>query len=186
MENTFDRDIIPAHEAERLEALKSLGILHTAPEESFDRIARLTAQIFNTPIALISFVAEEEVFFKANVGMGKARYTSRGISLCSLAILSSEVTVFENPTDEPCLLSNPLVHGNFGLRFYAAAPLITGNGHAIGSICIVDKKPRYFHEEQKLMLQNIAAIVMEQLEARIALQAMRAMPYSEVWLSTPE
>ena len=175
MENTFGKDIIPVDEPERLESLKSLHILHTAPEESFDRIARLTAQIFNTPIALISFVAGEEVFFKANVGMGSTRYTSRGISLCSLAILSNEVTVFENPLEEPCLLSNPLVTGKFGLRFYAAAPLITGRGHAIGSVCIVDKKPRYFNEEQKQMLQNIAAIVMEQVEARIALQAMNGM-----------
>src|SRR5688572_16439291 len=141
MENTFGINIIPANDQERLEALRRFQILDTPPEESFDRLAKLTAQIFNTPIALISFVAEDQVFFKANKGMGTSRYTSRGISLCALAILNRDVTVFENPLEEPCLLANPLVNGKFGLRFYAAAPLVTRDGFAIGSLCIVDKKP---------------------------------------------
>ena len=177
MENTFGRNIIPLNEPERLQALRRLNILHTPPEASFDRIAKLSAQIFNTPIALISFVAEEEVFFKAAVGMGKTRYASRGVSLCSLAILSTEVTVFENPLEEPCLLSNPLVTGSFGLRFYAAAPLMV-EGLMIGSVCIVDKKPRYFNEDQKHMLQQVAAVVMDQLEGRMAAQAVNEMMLS--------
>ncbi|HXB10800.1 MAG TPA: GAF domain-containing protein, partial [Bacteroidia bacterium] len=111
MKNTFGIDIIPENELQRLEVLKRYKILDTPPEDAFNNIARLATQIFNVPISLISLVDSEEVFFKANVGMGNTKSTSRGISLCSLALLDPEVTVFENAPKEPCLLTNPLVAG---------------------------------------------------------------------------
>jgi len=78
----------------------------------------------------------------------------RGISLCSLAVLDPEPTIFEDATKEPCLLANPLVAGEFGLKFYAGAPLITPDGYNIGTVCVVDKKPRTFSElEQELLVQ---------------------------------
>ena len=125
MNNTFGKSIIPGNEVERLKALRSYNILHTLPEGFFNNLAHIIAKTFDTPIALISLVDEEEVFFKANVGMPGTEYVDRGVSLCSLAILDNQPTIFEDATNEPCLLANPLVAGNFGLRFYAGAPIIT-------------------------------------------------------------
>ena len=125
MNNTFGKPIIPGNEVERLKALRSYNILHTLPEGFFNNLAHIIAKTFDTPIALISLVDEEEVFFKANVGMPGTEYVDRGVSLCSLAILDNQPTIFEDATNEPCLLANPLVAGNFGLRFYAGAPIIT-------------------------------------------------------------
>lgn len=112
MKNTFGINIIPNNDPERIGALRRYNILGTPSEESFDDIARLATEIFEVPISLISLVDKEEVYFKANIGMGNAKKTSRGVSLCSLAVLKSEVTVFTNPLDEPCLLTNPNVIGD--------------------------------------------------------------------------
>jgi len=154
MNNTFGKPIIPDSEVERLKALRSYNILHTLPEGFFNNLAHIIAKTFDTPIALISLVDEEQVFFKANVGMLGTEYVDRGVSLCSLAILDNQPTIFEDATNEPCLLANPLVAGDFGLRFYAGAPIITPDGHKIGTVCVVDKKPRIFSDrEQELLIQ---------------------------------
>ena len=168
MKNTFGIDIIPENELQRLEVLKRYKILDTPPEDAFNNIARLATQIFNVPISLISLVDSEEVFFKANVGMGNTKSTSRGISLCSLALLDPEVTVFENAPKEPCLLTNPLVAGEFGLKFYAGAPLITHDGFLIGTMCIVDKITKEFTLKDREILKGLAAIVMDEIELRLS------------------
>ncbi len=171
MKNTFGKSIIPANEQERLLALERYAIVNTLPEESFNHIANMVGRIFNVPIALVSFVSKEEVFFKANFGFPEHKHMDRGVSLCSLAVLDDDVTVFENALIEPCLLANPLVQGKFGLRFYAAAPLKTADGYNIGSVCIVDTKQRFFSKEQTLLLADFAQIVMDLLNLRrIALQ----------------
>ncbi|WP_017731559.1 GAF domain-containing protein [Nafulsella turpanensis] len=167
MENSFGRPIIPENETERLTRLYSYGLTDTYEElGSFKHIASMAAHIFRTPIALVSFVDEKQVIFKANVGMEGTRQVSRGISLCSLSILQEEVTVFENAREEACLLANPLVTGDFGLQFYAAAPLQTPDGYRIGSVCIVDKKPRKFSDAEQELLQGLASAVMEELEEK--------------------
>src|SRR5687767_6651357 len=122
MTNSFGKDIIPKNEEIRLKTLESYKILNTLPEGFFNNLAHIVAKTFDTPIALISLVGKDEVFFKANVGMPNVTHTDRGISLCSLAILDNDPTVFEDAEKEPCLLSNPLVAGEFGLKFYAGAP----------------------------------------------------------------
>ncbi|MGZ8545654.1 MAG: GAF domain-containing protein, partial [Flavisolibacter sp.] len=169
-ENTFAIDIIPSNENERLAALRSYNLLNSPPEEAFQNLVNLVAEYFNVPIALISLVDEKEVFFKAGVGMDGVRKTSRGVSLCSLAILSDETTVIDNPAGDPCLMTNPLVHGAFGLRFYAAAPLITPNGYRIGAVCIVDKKERRFSQKHEEQLKRFSKIVMHEMELRFAVQ----------------
>ena len=166
IENTFGMNIVPENEAQRLEALKRYRITNTPSEECFDGIARLGAQIFNAPISLLSLVDAESVFFKANIGMGKATYANRGKSLCALAILDEKVTVFEDALKEPCLMSNPNVIGDFGLRFYAGAPLITHDGFMIGTLCIIDKKNRIFTESDRKILENLAKTAMDQIELR--------------------
>jgi signal transduction histidine kinase len=166
--NTFGKNIIPLNDAERLEALYSYNILDSPPEKAFDNLAHIIADDFDVPIALISLVDKNHVFFKANVGMNGVRRVERGISLCSLAILSNEPTIFEKPMEEPCLLANPLVQGAFGLRFYAGAPIITADGFNIGTVCIVDKKERHFTKRQEARLVRYAQAVMHEISIRQA------------------
>ncbi|CAD7797772.1 Sensor histidine kinase WalK [Chryseobacterium aquaeductus] len=166
IENTFGINIMPENEAERLEALKRYRITDSPSEESFDGIARLATQIFNVPISLLSLVDSESVFFKANIGMGKAKNANRGKSLCALAVLDKEVTVFEDALKEPCLMTNPNVIGDFGLRFYAGAPLITHDGFLIGTLCIIDQKTREFSTAERKILEGLAKAAMDQIELR--------------------
>ncbi|CAM3959277.1 PAS domain S-box-containing protein [Pedobacter westerhofensis] len=168
MENTFGMNIIPENDSQRIEALKRYQILDTPPENSFDNVARLATQIFKVPISLVSLVDAEQVYFKANIGMGRARTTSRGVSLCSLAVMQPEVTVFENAADEPCLLTNPNVAGDFGLKCYAGAPLTTHDGFLIGTLCIIDKTPRTFSDSDREILQSLAKIIMDEIELRLS------------------
>lgn len=168
--NTFDCNIISVNEKDRLNSLRSYNLLDSPPEEAFDNLVHLVADHFGVPIALISLVDKKEVFFKAGVGMGNVRSASRGVSLCSLAILSDEPTIIDNPADEPCLLANPLVHGAFGLRFYAAAPLITPDGYRIGAVCIVDKEMRRLNRKQEKQLVRFANVVMHEMELRRSVQ----------------
>jgi GAF domain-containing protein len=147
-------------------ALASYQILDTQPERFFNNLAEIMARCFDAPIALVSFVDKERVFFKANVGMPGVNDVPRGISLCSLAILDEGLTIFENAQKEPCLLANPLVAGEFGLRFYAGAPIITAQGYPIGTVCVVDKAPREFGTEDQDLLARFASSAMKAIEDR--------------------
>ncbi|RDV11958.1 GAF domain-containing protein [Pontibacter diazotrophicus] len=165
MDNTFGIPIIPDNEDERLAKLRSLHILDTYEENgTFKHIAAIASRMFNVPIALVNFVDKDYVVTKARVGVEGSTEVSRAISLCSLAVLRSDVTVFENAREEPCLLANPMVIGDFGLQFYAAAPLTTSDGYNIGAVCIVDKVPREFSGSDQKMLQTLAAAVMDDIE----------------------
>lgn len=166
IENTFGMNIVPENDAERLEVLHRYRITDTPSEKSFDGIARLATQIFDVPISLLSLVDTDSVFFKASIGMGQAKTANRGKSLCAIAILDKEVTVFEDALKEPCLMANPNVQGNFGLRFYAGAPLITHDGFLIGTLCIIDKKPRTFSASERKILEGLARTAMYQIELR--------------------
>ena len=163
MQNTFGIPIIPDNEEERVARLKQLQILDTPAEKSFDNVAAMAAHMFNVPIALVSFVDSDRVWFKANVGMEEVKEVSRGVSLCSLVVRNEDVSVFKNAPSEPCLLANPLVVGEFGLRFYAGAPIKTADGYTIGSVCVVDKEPRDFTEADQRVLQHLATIVEDEI-----------------------
>lgn len=164
MNNTFGIPIIPQNDKLRVEKLYEYEILDTQSEGSFKHVASLAAHIFKVPIALVSFVDAERVWFKANVGMEGVSEVDRGISLCSLSILNDDLTIIPDALEEPCLLANPLVAGSFGLRFYAAAPLTTDDGYNLGSVCIVDKEPRNLNGADKDMLAHMAKLVMKELE----------------------
>ena len=164
MNNTFGIPIIPIDDKLRIKKLHEYKILDTNSEGSFKHVASLAAHIFKVPIALVSFVDKDRVWFKANVGMEGVSEVDRGISLCSLSILNEDLTIFPDALEEPCLLANPLVTGSFGLRFYAAAPLITEDGYNLGSVCIVDKEPRELNVADKDMLAHLAELVMKELE----------------------
>jgi GAF domain-containing protein len=169
MENTFGKNIIPENDADRIRALYRYKLLDNLPERYFSNLARIIATTFNTPIALVSFVDQNEVTFPGNHGMPGTTHVPRGMSLCSLAILDEHPTVIENALEEPCLLSNPLVAGEFGLRFYAGAPIVTEDGYAIGAVCIVDKEPRTFQKQEENILNEFASAVMLELDARVQL-----------------
>ncbi|KAA3440749.1 GAF domain-containing protein [Rufibacter hautae] len=165
MKNTFGLPIIPENEEERLAKLHSLYILNTHREEgTFKHIASMAAHMFSVPIALVNFVDSEYVHTKGNAGLDTAPPVPRGTSLCSLAVLKNGATVFENALEEPCLLANPFVTGDLGLRFYAAAPLRTNDGFNIGALCLVDKEPRKFSESDQRVLESLASVVMENIE----------------------
>jgi GAF domain-containing protein len=169
MENTFGLQIIPENEETRLEKLRTLGILDSRHQyNSFQHVAEMAVRMFNTPIALVNFVDSESVFTKGSEGLEVTQPVPRGVSLCSLAILSNDVTVFENALEQPCLLANPMVTGEFGLRFSAAAPLTTSDGHTIGAICIVDKEPREFPKSEQKVLEHLASIIMSDIEKEVA------------------
>jgi len=166
MENTFGTEIILPNEPERLEALKRYRILGTYAEKSFKNIAKLVSDIFDASLAMISLVDAEEVHFGSNVGMDYA-IGPRGESFCSLTILKPEVNVIEDALQDPIVANNPLVCGDFGLRFYAGAPLITHDGYMIGTVCLIDTKPRKFNQRDRIILEGMATQVMEQIELRL-------------------
>ncbi|NVO31008.1 GAF domain-containing protein [Hymenobacter lapidiphilus] len=154
-------------EAARLQALKRYDILDTPRDGSMNRLAGLAARVFNMPIAIISLVDEDRIWFKSRHGLD-AEQIDRGGGLCDSAILSDEVYIVEDARNDPRTLANPLVAGEFGLRFYAAAPLQTHDGYRLGTFCLIDQKQRYLNENQKLVLQDMAAIAMDELELRLA------------------
>ena len=166
MPNSFGKPIIPPNEKLRLETLNSYVTLNGYPDKYFNRIAKIIAQTFKTPIALISLVGSETVEFKGNFGMENTKSADRGVSLCSLAILDDAPTIFEDAAKEPCLLNNPLVAGDFGLKFYAGVPLQTEDGINIGTVCIVDKEPRKMSENEIELLSRFSNDVMKELKYR--------------------
>lgn len=172
METNLGNSLIPENDQQRVEALKRYRIVGTSPEKYFDHISNLAALFFDLPIALINFVDTEEVFVKTSMDIqGAQSFTPRGSSLCSLAILSKEVTVFETlPCADPCFLSNSMLAAEIGFKFYAGAPLITPDGFCIGTICVMGYEKKKFTEKEKDMLQHLAQIVMDNIEMRINLR----------------
>ncbi len=152
-------------EKERLQALHKYEILDTLPEQEFDALTQLASFICGTPISLISLIDESRQWFKARVGM-QPQQTSRSISFCQHAILQENVYEVEDASKWDLYKENPLVTGNPNIRFYAGAPLITKEGFKLGTVCVIDDKPRTLTEEQKKALQTIAREVVSQLELR--------------------
>jgi signal transduction histidine kinase len=168
--NPSANELVPFDEAQRVNALREYELLNAPPDTFFQNIVHLAAQHYNVPIAVISFVDRDDVYLKGNVGMDGLDKVSRSFSLCSLAVQSCEPTVFTKPLEEPCLAGTPWIHNEFGLRFYAAAPLITAGGHIIGTIALVDKKEKPFSENQKNQLVKFAQMVMHDVELRLSVQ----------------
>lgn len=160
--------IIPVDDKERLKKLYSYEILDTPPEEAFDKIAKLASQIFNTPSAFVTFVDQDRVFFKSNLSPLAGNEVKRNDSLCSLSILATELTVFNDTHRIPDLLESPHVSAEGGIRFYAGAPLKTSEGHQLGTVCVTDSVPREATQEQLRMLETLSSVVMDELDHRLA------------------
>jgi anti-sigma regulatory factor (Ser/Thr protein kinase) len=153
------------HEAERLAALRRYRILDTDPEAPFDDLALIASQICGTPMALITLVDADRQWFKARVGI-TTRETSRSISFCAHAIEHEGLFIVPDAREHRAFRDNPMVTGDPYVRFYAGAPLITPDGHALGTLCVVDRVPRTLTREQLDALVALKRQVEAQLELR--------------------
>jgi GAF domain-containing protein len=167
---------IPYDEAARLDALRELNILDTDAEKEFDELTLLAAQICLAPIALISLVDEQRQWLKSRVGLNVAE-TSRDIAFCAHAILqpNSLLEVTDTELDER-FSDNPLVLESPKIRFYAGAPLIVNDGHALGALCVIDYVPRTLSETQSSALKVLSRAVVQQIELRRHLQRSKTPP----------
>jgi two-component system cell cycle sensor histidine kinase/response regulator CckA len=155
----------PSDEPRRLEALQQYDLLDTLPEQSLDDLTALAAHICGVPISLISLVDEHRQWFKSKVGLA-ASETPRDISFCGHAILQKDLFIVPDAAQDKRFADNPLVTGDPKVRFYAAAPLVTGSGHAIGTLCIIDRVPHELNPQQQEALRILSRQVMAQLELR--------------------
>lgn len=156
--------VIPENEPQRLGVLKSLGILDTDADESFDRVTRLAARLFNVPTALVSLVDEERQWFKSRTGLA-ATETPRSISFCGHAILDDQPLIIEDTHNDKRFIDNPLVNQAPHIRFYAGYPLQLGDDIRLGTLCLIDYVPRDFPAEDVAMLKDLAAFVVTELRA---------------------
>jgi len=156
---------VPVAEKKRLKVLWQYDVLDTMPEEVFDDLTELAAKICEAPIALITLVDENRQWFKAKVGV-TINETSRDISFCAHAISQTDLFIIPDATKDKRFSTNPLVVSDPKIRFYAGAPLITPDGHALGTLCVIDNKPRELRSAQKQALRVLARHVMTQLELR--------------------
>lgn len=157
----------PENEARRLERLRAYRVLDTGPEEAFERIVRIAANVLDTPIALVSLVDQGRQWFKAKVGLDAAE-TSRDMAFCAHAILSDDVMVVPDASRHAAFSDNPLVLGNPNIRFYAGAPLTTHDGLKLGTVCVIDSKPRNPSPRQVALLRDLSALAMDELQLRLA------------------
>jgi diguanylate cyclase (GGDEF)-like protein len=169
-------DSWPAKETLRLSKLKSYNVLDTLPEPAYDDITALAAHICQTPIALISLIDGDRQWFKAKVGLAVSE-TPRHMAFCDRTIQQSEILVVEDARQDPRFNRNPLVTGEPYIRFYAGAPLVTPDGHYLGSLCVIDYQPRQLSAEQLQGLQVLSRQVVAQME--LSLQATQLQVSNE-------
>src|SRR5690349_5074445 len=162
---------VPPNESSRLRALRSYDILDTLPEEAFDRITGLATKILRAPMALVTFIDGDRQWFKSARGIDGLE-TSRDVAFCAHAILEEEALVVNDAREDPRFSDNPHVVGAPHVRFYAGAPLRTPDGYTLGSLCVLDTKPRTPSPEDRALLEGLAAIVMDELELRRTTQTL--------------
>lgn len=161
-----DAGVLPSDEATRLAAVRRYDVLDTPPDGAFDRITALAARLFDAPVAIVSIVDFDRVWFKSHHGLDISE-VGRDAGLCASAILGGEPWVVDDATFDPRAMANPLVAGEFGLRFYAGVPLTTRDGHNLGTLCVLDFEPREASARDLETLGDLAAMVMSELELRL-------------------
>lgn len=159
--------LIPENEELRMQAVGRYEVLDSPPDGAFDRITSLAARIFKVPIATITVVDHDRIWFKSKHGID-ADEIGRDPGLCASAIIDDEPWVVNDALTDPRTLENPLVRGELGLRFYAGAPLKTGDGYNLGTLNIIDRVPRELTADELETLKELAEIVVDELELRLA------------------
>jgi signal transduction histidine kinase/ActR/RegA family two-component response regulator len=152
-------------ETERLKALRGYDLLDTDAEEGFDSLTRLAAGIFDVPISLISLIEEKRQWFKARFGL-EASQTRRDVSFCAYSVENREMLVVPDATKDERFAQNPLVTGPPHIRFYAGAPLFSEEGFVLGSLCVIDKRPRRPNKDQLERLRDLANLAVDQMKLR--------------------
>jgi len=153
-------------ELKRIENLHKYEILDTPADGYFDDITSIATKIFDVPIAIITLVDTDRIWFKSSFGLD-VEEIPRNPGLCSSAIISDDIYIIEDARNDPRTLSNPLVAGLMGLQFYAAAPLRSADGYNLGTLCLIDKNPRTLTLKESAMLMQLARIVMSQFELKL-------------------
>jgi PAS domain S-box-containing protein len=156
---------LPSNDKQRVAALHKLRLLDSEDEERFDRLTRMSARMFNVPISYISLVDENRQWLKSCVGVG-VRETARDISFCGHAILSKEPFIIPDATLDSRFSDNPLVTGPPHVRFYAGIPLATEDNFLVGTLCLVDQRPRTFAAEDVKLFQDVAVIARDEMNFR--------------------
>jgi diguanylate cyclase (GGDEF)-like protein len=155
---------IPINEPVRIATLRTLKLLDTPAEERFDRLTRLARRLFDVPIALVSLIDENRQWFKSCAGLGVSE-TSRDISFCGHAIMHDDVFMIPDARADSRFHDNPLVTGEPGIRFYAGQPLTVPNGSKLGTLCLIDTRPREFDAEERGLLRDLAQIAEQEIAA---------------------
>ena len=156
-----------SNEHRRINVLRRYDILDSPPDGSFDRITALAAKLFDVPIAIISLVDTDRIWFKSHHGL-EVEEIGRDPGLCASCIMHNTPWVLTDAKTDVRSLSNPLVAGEFGLRFYMGIPLHTHDGYNLGTLCVIDKKPREVTEREKSQLADLASVVMDEMELRLS------------------
>jgi two-component sensor histidine kinase len=154
-------------EMARLAAIRRYDILDTPPDGAFDRITAIAARHFDVPISIISIVDENRIWFKSHHGV-EVDQVGRDLGLCASAILSGDPWILTDAKNDVRALTNPLVAGEFGLRFYVGIPLQSSDGFNLGTLCVIDREPRPVNASQIADLKDLASIVMDQMELRLS------------------
>ena len=157
---------VPQNEASRLQTLQRYSLLDSLPEQELDDITDLASFICDTPISLISLVDNERQWFKSNIGLNISE-TDRSKSFCAHILADGQTLIVEDTFSDARFSGNPLVIGEPGIRFYAGAPLIAQNGHILGSLCVIDIKPRSLSPRQVKALEALSRQVMVIFDARL-------------------
>jgi GAF domain-containing protein len=161
----------------RLSALQRLGLLDTPPEAAFDRLTRVACRVLRAPVSLVSLVDRERQFFKSCVGLpepfASTRQTPISHSFCKHVVGTGKPLIVEDARTNPLVRLNPAV-AEMGIVAYAGIPLVTSEGHTVGSFCVIDSRPRAWTFDDVEMLQELAGCVMHEIEGRRLLQATEA------------
>ena len=161
---------IPADEVQRLETLRSLGLLNSPPSASFDRATRLAANLLRVPIALVSLVDENRQWFKSKIGLN-ATETSREVSFCAHAVFNREPLVIPDATHDARFAANPLVTGAPHIRAYLGIPIFSREGRAIGTLCAIDTKVHAFTDDDVLNLIDCTKVLEDLIHSQEVAQS---------------
>jgi GAF domain-containing protein len=166
-----ERESTAVHAPERLRELRRSMLLDSPPEESFDRLTRLTSSVLNVPVALVSLVDSDRQFFKSCLGLPQPwaaqRQTPLSHSFCQHVVESRRPLVVSDAREHPLLQNNPAIR-DLGIIAYAGAPLISPNGQVLGTLCAIDHQPRHWTTEQVEILSNLAGSVLSEIQLHTA------------------